>query len=79
MPTSDYYADTHQAATCRSCGAAIEFAENVRTHKRMPFNAPILPQQTRFEPDTHRVIEKVDLAHSHFATCPNSAQHRRSR
>lgn len=79
MPTSLYYADTHEPGECRSCGKPIEFAVNVRTGKRMPFNAPIVALKTKHEDATHRVIEEVDLAQSHFVDCPNRDQHRRPR
>ena len=79
MPTSEYYADTHESGTCRSCEKPIEFAVNVRTGKRMPFNTPIVALKTRHEDATHRLIETVDLAQSHFVDCPNRDQHRKPR
>ena len=79
-----------QATPCKSCGAAIFFARAVappvgdappetRGTRLMPFDA--VPQM--------RAIEVVGIATdgplvtliktyvSHFATCPNAAQHRK--
>ncbi len=55
---------------CRSCRAQIVWFETPRG-KRMPVDAATV------EPDD----QELDLSRhvSHFATCPNSAQHRRSR
>jgi hypothetical protein len=79
MPTALYYADTREPGNCRSCEAPIEFARNVKTGKRMPFNAPIVALRTSHEPETHRLIEEVDLAQTHFATCPKARKHRTPR
>jgi hypothetical protein len=70
VPNTEIFADTRGPGKCRSCEAAIEWAEIVRTGKRMPFNAPIVALRTRHEGG--RLVEEVDLATSHFATCPES-------
>lgn len=62
---------------CRSCGAAIEWAELVNSGKRMPFNEPIVVFPGNGAIVGGRVVEEVDSASSHFATCPEAKQWRR--
>ena len=76
MKTTEIYADTRTHATCRGCSAAIVFAENVRTGKRMPFNHPLVALQTRHD-GGHRLVETVDLGESHFAHCRQADRFRR--
>lgn len=73
------YADTRGRGRCRSCDAEIEWAENTVTHKRMPFDAPIVAVKTASEQGSGRAIETVDttVTKSHFATCPQAKQWRR--
>jgi hypothetical protein len=77
----EIYADTRGKGRCRSCGAAIEWAEVVASGRKMPFDAEIVPVSCRREPETHRLIEVVDLtvSPSHFASCPDAARWRRVR
>lgn len=70
MKTIEVFADTRGAAQCRSCNDAIEWAEIVKSGKRMPFNAPIVALRTRHQDG--RLVEEVDLTTSHFATCPDA-------
>jgi hypothetical protein len=44
----------------------------------MPFDAPILALTTKHD-EQWRALEEVDLAASHFATCPKRDQFRRPR
>jgi hypothetical protein len=72
------FQDSRGPGFCRSCGAAVEWAETARG-ARMPFNAIVV---TRTQPTmTGRVIEYVDstVSRSHFATCPDAKTWRRSR
>jgi hypothetical protein len=71
VPNTEIFADTRGPGKCRSCEAAIEWAEIVRSGKRMPFNAPIVALRTRHD-DAGRLVEEVDLATSHFGTCPDA-------
>ncbi len=82
MSILQIYADSRGAGTCRSCGAAIEWAE-LTSGKRMPFNPPIVAVRTQgsiLEGDG-RVVEHVDskVSTSHFSTCPDAAEWRRRR
>lgn len=70
-----FEADTNEAherriTRCRSCCAMIIWF-TTESGKNMPVDAHTV------EPDD----EELDLTRhvSHFATCPNSAQHRKSR
>ncbi len=67
-----------RATSCWSCHRAIEFATNAKTGKAMPFDAPIVALTTKHD-DDWRLLEEVDLATSHFVSCPNRDQHRRPR
>lgn len=76
------YQDSKGQGQCRSCGAAITWAELAKSGKRMPFDGEIVVVRT--EGDLlggGRVIEHVDtsITASHFETCPNAAAHRKSR
>jgi hypothetical protein len=76
MPTTEIYADTRGPARCRGCNAEIVFAENVKTGRRMPYDAPLVALRTRHD-ESMRMIEEVDLKDSHFATCPDAKRFRR--
>lgn len=65
------FQDSRGAGTCRSCGAAIEWAE-LTSGKRHPFNAPIVVVRTQADFAGGRTIEEVEQAGSHFATCPQA-------
>ena len=72
------YADSKHEGRCRTCGAAITWAELI-TGARHPFNGTITG--ARLRPALFpggRDVEDVDTV-SHFATCPQAAQHRRRR
>jgi hypothetical protein len=75
----EIFADSKGPGRCRSCGAAITWAET-RRGKRMPFDGEIVPLRTQgsvLEGD--RVIEVVDtdVTPSHFQTCPDAKQWRK--
>lgn len=72
------------SATCRSCGAAIIWAVTP-AGKRMPLDAQ---PAKRIVLDDYGVktfgdeapcAQVVDTYTSHFATCPNAAQHRKAK
>lgn len=74
------YQDSRTAGRCRSCGAAIEWAE-LTSGRRMPFNkiVPVVAQSPLFI--GARVIEEVNTTTSpvHFETCPDAKAWRRNR
>jgi len=73
MPILTVYAEVRRLANCKSCGASIVWAELAKSHRRIPFDAPITIVRSSFG------YEDVDTAitKTHFETCPNAAQHRR--
>lgn len=75
------YADSKGHGTCRSCGAAITWAE-MTSGKRMPFDGrELVPVKTEGSMLGGRVVEHIDsdINKSHFATCPDAENHRRPR
>lgn len=65
---------------CRSCGAKIVWT-HTRRGRRMPINATqqvalvaLSDPQATFEDLRERLGDEAVV--SHFATCPNAAQHR---
>lgn len=75
MPLLKIYQDSRRRGTCRSCRAAIEWAELV-SGKQHPFDAPIRPLPDLPIESGGRVIVTVDTSVSptHFATCPQGKQ-----
>ncbi len=67
-------------ATCRSCKAEIVFVETVKGH-RIPIDpAPVAGGNIEIKADVaHMVLPDAGKKRhvSHFATCPNSAAHRK--
>jgi len=79
MSVLQIYQDSRGPGRCRSCGAAIEWAELV-SGKRMPFDPPIVAVRTQGNILAGaRTVEDVDttVTASHFATCPDAGQWRR--
>ena len=78
MPILKIYADSKGAGACRSCGAAITWAE-LTSGKRHPFDGEIVAVRTQGNVLEGRVIEDVDtsITTSHFATCPQATDWRR--
>lgn len=72
------YADTKGKGRCRSCGAAVEWAETTQG-KRIPFDGEVVAARSQGSPITGRVIEYVDTSVSptHFQTCPDAGQWRK--
>lgn len=67
------------AAKCKSCGADIIWAETDKG-KKVPLNAK--PEKrfvshTLFASDGSMTVGLHDTYLSHFATCPNAAEHRK--
>ena len=77
-------------ARCKSCGARIIWAVSATTGALMPVDfAPSEHGTIALEPDGNEWVGRsvrsdeartgLVLRKSHFATCPNGAQHRRPR
>lgn len=81
MAFIEIYSDSRGFQNCRSCNAKMEWGMNVKTKKRIPFDAPIVSVQTKTEQATGRQIEIVDThkCQSHFVTCPDREKWRRSK
>ena len=71
---------------CRSCGADILWVEMFGSGKQMPVNVPAEKRIGLFDVDPvtgeampgNEVAGRViDTYLSHFATCPQAAEHRR--
>lgn len=73
------YADSRGGGVCRSCGAAIEWAELAGSGKRMPFEGAIVAVRSQANILTGRLIEFVDttITPTHFEKCPEAKQWRR--
>lgn len=82
------------SATCDSCGARVIWTLTLKTGRSMPVdelpsedgNVVLCLEEDGKGPPISRVLSKgehVDATtarhKSHFATCPNAAQHRRPR
>lgn len=81
MAWIEIWRDSKGAGTCRSCHAEIEWAEVVKSGRRMPFDGRIVAVLTKRDPATGRQIEVVDTAvtTSHFASCPQRDKWRKDR
>jgi hypothetical protein len=75
MPILKIYQDSKGPGTCRSCGAAIVWAE-LASGKRHPFDRPIVPVRTQGAIIGGRVVEEVDtsVSSTHFQTCPQGRE-----
>jgi hypothetical protein len=76
------YQDTRGLGECRSCHAAIVWAEVVESGKKMPFDPPLHPVKTEGNPiHGDRIIETIDssISRSHFASCPDAGKFRKRR
>lgn len=62
------------ATKCKSCGADIIWAETTN-NKRVPLDSK--PEKRFIYTSDHEDVYLVDTYQSHFATCPNAAQHRK--
>jgi len=80
MATLSIYTDTRGPGRCRSCGADVEWAQLV-TGKRIPFDPPIVVRVRQQALLDERAIDVVDMdqTRSHFASCPDAAQWRRTK
>lgn len=73
------YADSRRHGFRRSCQAAIEWAENVKTGHSMPFDGPLVVLSTQGSLlDGERIVQTVDtsITRSHFASCPQAREWR---
>lgn len=78
--TIEIYADSRGQGTCRSCGAALEWAEVVASGRRMPFDGPLVAVRTQGDLlGGGRVIEVVDttVTPTHWERCPQAKDWRR--
>ena len=74
-----------QTANCRSCGAKIVWAIT-ENGKRAPFDAEPIDMRGTFALVPFADPERLEAQsasgdrryRSHFATCPNAAEHRKS-
>jgi hypothetical protein len=72
------------SAECRSCGAPILWAETTNG-KLMPLDAEptgkglVIERSGISKANADAVVFSRDVYVSHFATCPNAAQHRKTR
>lgn len=78
MAVIGIYADSKGRGRCRSCHAAITWAETIRG-KRIPLDGEVVTVRTEGSPITGRVVEYIDtdITKSHFATCPQANNWRR--
>ena len=79
MKTIEIYSDTRGKATCRGCGAPIEWATIVGSLKKMPFDGEIVALSIRYEDATRRLVEVVALDTNHWATCSQAGSFKRGR
>lgn len=77
--TIDVYADSRGRGTCRGCSAAMTWAEVVTTGKRMPFTGDPVPLRTYHHDEDRRLVEVLDFAENHWATCSARDQFKRTR
>lgn len=80
MAILQIYADSKGQGRCRSCGAAVTWAE-LTSGRRHPFNGEIVAVRTQGSILEGRVIEHVDtdITSSHFATCNDPKRWRKPR
>ena len=73
-------ADSLRLGTCRSCGAPIEWATVAASQRAMPFNPPIVLLPALAWDDIAPGVGCVDMEKtvSHFATCPQAKQWKRT-
>jgi hypothetical protein len=79
MPTIQIFQDPKGPGTCRSCGAAITWAETIRG-KKIPLDGrDVVAVRTEGNPIRERVIELIDtgITKVHFETCPEAEKWRR--
>lgn len=67
-------------ANCSSCGAEIVWAKSAATGKAIPLDAK--PEKRFYEwvgtiESGSAEVALMDTYQTHFATCPNAAQHRK--
>lgn len=78
--TTFVWLDSASPSHCRGCGASVVFAKNARTDKFMPFTGAALrilsTEMRETKPGHRRQAAEVDLADSHFATCPKARDFR---
>lgn len=63
------------SASCRSCGAPIDWITMQDTQKKMPIDRKLQVIVVRNPDGTGRCVSGY---FSHFATCPRAAEHRRA-
>jgi hypothetical protein len=73
------WADTRGLSRCRSCNAAIEWAEVVASGKRMPFDGEIVPVSSAHKDGRLVEVVDTDVTRPHWASCPQAEQWRRGK
>jgi len=70
--TVEVWADTKGYGTCRgpNCRARLTWYETT-SGKKMPFTGEPVPLQTRQDPGSWRQVAVLDLADSHWSSCPD--------
>lgn len=61
---------------CRTCGAEILWVEMLDTGKKMPVDLPLQTVVVVNSDKTQGAVRQA--ASSHFATCPQASEHRRT-
>lgn len=74
--TIEVFSDSVGRAECRSCRAAISWAEIVKSGKKMCFDGEIVALRT-FHNEDHRLVLVVAFDTNHWRTCPNAKDHKR--
>jgi len=64
------------SATCSSCGAEIIWAKS-KNDKPIPLSVKSLERRFVFDIENIQRVISVDTYLSHFADCPNAAEHRK--
>ena len=77
MTLIEVWADSRGKSRCRGCGASITWTEVVATGKKMPFSGEPVALRTRHDKATRKLVEEIDLAENHWASCPDANQFRR--
>jgi len=71
VKTVDVWLDSRGAGTCRGCGRPMIWYTTFVNGKKLPFDPPAVPLRSFTDEGTHKVVEVLDLATTHWATCPD--------
>lgn len=59
-----------------TCTAQIVWGETVKNGRKMCFDAPAVPLETKTDPQTGNVIAVMDYDTNHWASCPDAQRFR---